>query len=195
MLVCLTDPKQKEFDARTRATIKSQSPFTEHYVAVEEGAKKNYSSDDQLDLNPYFNPPFLVFIQKEYMPYAFIWSGFVFRGLPFKKSTTHLTDGSIEKTICTRKALIDHALSPAEYINTTCYPTLGQCSSKRAREEDGESNNSDDEVEQNIFNAVDIWRKKVILNFDHIFEILLLICLNKLKNFKFRVIFVLIKLK
>ena len=65
------------------------------------------------------------------MPYIFIWSGYVYRGLDF----TRLTQGTIEKYIGTRKKLIKEPLVPARYVNATAKVVLAGCASSLASEE------------------------------------------------------------
>ena len=51
--------------------------------------------------NLLFNSIFINFLQDNFMPYIFIWAGYVFRCLEYKdkfgNTITHITQGSIEK--------------------------------------------------------------------------------------------------
>ena len=64
-------------------------------------------SDDSLMANYLFNIDLILFLNENFMPYIFIWSGFIFRNLNFKgkngETITHLTSGSIEKEFGTIK--------------------------------------------------------------------------------------------
>ena len=57
--------------------------------------------------NYLFNIDLILFLNENFMPYIFIWSGFIFRNLNFKgkngETITHLTSGSIEKEFGTIK--------------------------------------------------------------------------------------------
>ena len=125
----------------------------------------NYKSESS-NVNTLVNQLFVEFLQKEFMPYIFLWGGFVLRDQEFDKPTTHMVDSSVEAWFRTRKNLIDAPISPARYINETIHETLGQCkrSSKHLVSEDEDEENNP--VEATKFNALDIWgKKKKLLTF------------------------------
>ena len=56
-------------------------------------------------------------MQKFYMPYIFIWGGFVFRKMNATYSITRIDQGCIEKYFGTRKRAKRHeAIVPAKYV-------------------------------------------------------------------------------
>ena len=68
-------------------------------------------TNDSLTANYLYNIDFISFLNYNFMPYIFIWSGFIFRNLNFKgkngETITHLTSGSIEKEFGTiKKAMV-----------------------------------------------------------------------------------------
>jgi hypothetical protein len=69
--------------------VNKYSKFTKHFYELE--AKTNIV-DDGTYKNDYYAPVFIKFLQKYFMPYCFIWSGFVLKGL----NVTRTTNGSIK---------------------------------------------------------------------------------------------------
>ena len=79
-----------------------------------------------------YNFDFILFLNDNFMPYIFIWSGFIFRNLNYKgkngETITHLTSGSIEKEFGTIKKANGHlGLHPADYVQTRVASTLTNC--------------------------------------------------------------------
>jgi hypothetical protein len=70
--------------AKTKAdnTIKKASPFTAEFLNVEKAVRQSIELDEPLEceLNEYYLPEFIEFLQFFYMPYAFIWASFTFQG-------------------------------------------------------------------------------------------------------------------
>ena len=56
------------------------------------------------------------------MPYCFIWSGFVLKGL----NISRISNGSIEEYIGHKKSKISSPLLPAEFVNFTFKSTQGK---------------------------------------------------------------------
>ena len=80
-------------------TVKTASPFTKVFLSIErEAIIKKLSNFSE---NLLFNIEFVNFLQNNFMPYIFLWAGFVFRGIQAKdkngETITHVTQGSIEK--------------------------------------------------------------------------------------------------
>ena len=69
-----------------------------------------------------FNEPFIDFLQNFFMPYCFIWSGFVLKGLCVWRTS----NGSIEEYISHIKSKISSPLLPAEFANFTFKSTQGK---------------------------------------------------------------------
>ena len=89
-------------------------------------------TNDSLTANYLYNIDFILFLNENFMPYIFIWSGFIFRNLNFKgkngETITHLTSGSIEKEFGTIKKANGHlGLHPADYVQTRVASTLTNC--------------------------------------------------------------------
>ena len=113
-----------------RETIKSASPFTNEYKQIID--ETNLETNDSITDNYLFNSNYILFLQDNFMPYIFIWSGFVFRNLNIKgkhgETITHITSASIEKEIGTIKKANGHlGLHPAEYAQTRVASTLTNC--------------------------------------------------------------------
>jgi hypothetical protein len=64
-------------------------------------------TNESLTANYLYNIDFISFLNDNFIPSIFIWSGFIFRNLNFKgkngETITHLTSGSIEKEFGTIK--------------------------------------------------------------------------------------------
>ena len=145
------DISEKEFQNKIQ-TIKGASPFTKNYINIEQTilTKLNEESFQDLESNDLYNQDFIDFLQKNFMPYHFLWGGFVYRGLPFSEITTHLTDGPVENLFYFRKQLISESVTPSVYINSTVFNILGQCKRKRSNDqsEDEQSDESENEEEE-----------------------------------------------
>jgi hypothetical protein len=63
-------------------TIKKASPFTAEFLQVEKAVRDSIERQETKDceLNDYYLPEFIEFLQFFYMPYAFIWASFTFQG-------------------------------------------------------------------------------------------------------------------
>jgi hypothetical protein len=114
-----------------RMTIKEQSPFT----ALFEKLQADFQVKPGISLNSIFNPTYLNFLQFYFMPYVFIWSGYVYREM----DVTRLTQGTVEKNFGTRKNLINCAMLPVRYINATMKILLANTRAQAAEEADNEA--------------------------------------------------------
>ena len=126
-------------------------------IASNTKAKFNLSKD--LRDNLLFYPDFIIFLETEFMPYAFIWSGFIYKDINFQRPTSHLTDSSIENVFYCRKNLIPSPVLPAIYINKTAYVALGQSKTSKRINPDSSEDESNI-LEQGTYDANDIWKKK-----------------------------------
>ena len=71
-------------------SIKEHSKFGKHFRQVESNLKlEDKGSED----NEFFHPKYIKFLQDYFMPYCFIWSGLVLKGL----NITRVNNGSLEK--------------------------------------------------------------------------------------------------
>ena len=89
-------------------------------------------TNESLTANYLYNIDFISFLNDNFIPSIFIWSGFIFRNLNFKgkngETITHLTSGSIEKEFGTIKKANGHlGLHPADYVQTRVACTLTNC--------------------------------------------------------------------
>ena len=124
------DEWHDDSDDVDRNTIKATSPFTKEFLAIQN--QIHMESVNDLPPNDLFNLDFIKFLQDNFMPYIFIWAGFVFRGLEMKdkygRTITHVTSGAIEKQFGTIKISNGHTgLYPAEYAQTSVASVLASC--------------------------------------------------------------------
>ena len=107
-------------------------------------------------------------LNEQFLPYAFIWAGFVFKCLD--EDISRLTNGCIEAHFGYRKKTIIKSCLPVNYINKTIDLAIGQpqISGLFSIASDNESDLSicevDTEPEANMHEAQDIWSKKKLLN-------------------------------
>jgi hypothetical protein len=88
--------------------------------------------------NLLLNLNFIEFLQNNFMPYIFIWGGFVFRELDSKdkygNQLTHVTQGSIEKHFGTIKRDHGHkAMYPAQYANEVVNHVITSCKAVKSQ--------------------------------------------------------------
>ena len=89
------------------------------------------------------------------MPYAFIWSSFIYKDMDFQQPTY----SSIGNVFYCRKNLIPSPVLPAIYINKTAYVALGQSKTSKRLNPDSSEDESDI-LEQGTYDANDVWKKK-----------------------------------
>lgn len=131
---------QKEPKDKNQKFNQGQYPFTKHFESIYEDVKKSIEDSAQFDPNYQASPEFIEFLLNKYLPYCFIWAGFVFKGL---RNTTRVTNGSIEKFFATKKSVIKKAVLPHVYVNTTFDTTIGYTTNfmklKLKKQQNGES--------------------------------------------------------
>ncbi|CAF1060058.1 unnamed protein product, partial [Brachionus calyciflorus] len=147
---------------KKRATIKDSSPFTHHFNKIKIETINNL---DQSNLpNVFYNKNFIDLLSENFLPYAFIWSGFVFRNLVTEETITRLTNGTIEKYFATRKKLVKNCKEPAFYVNRTIRDAFGQALRSKNVLDVLDDCTSDEESicsdQEDRFRAVDKWGKK-----------------------------------
>ncbi|CAF1049503.1 unnamed protein product [Brachionus calyciflorus] len=110
-----------------KQTIKAMSPFTSHFESFI-NVLVNSLIDSNEQINEIYNGEFIGFLSKNFLPYAFIWSGFVYRVVNTRnnKEISRLINGTIEKFFGTRKNFIKSPELPASYVNKTVTIALGQ---------------------------------------------------------------------
>lgn len=105
------------FSHDNKSTIKDSSPFTNVFLALEEEVENAIDFNDSGDVNSLFNPDLIHYLQKFYMPYVFIWSGYVFRMLDDDYNITKIDQGCIEKYFGTTKRIRGHQpIVPARHV-------------------------------------------------------------------------------
>ena len=118
---------QDEWFATTKSktTIKSASPFTQDYLDIE-----NHLRDDLLttgEQNLLFNLEYIKFLQSNFMPYAFIWAGFIYREMDKQEKVTRLTQGCIEKFFGTTKRIRGQPIVPARHVIESMKSAIAGC--------------------------------------------------------------------
>jgi hypothetical protein len=167
------ESKENSFFDKNKS-IKSNSPFSSHFNEIHEKINKSICTnlDESTTANELMNSNFIDFLFDNYLPYAFIWSGFVYRCLN-SISVTRLTNGTMERHIRTKKSVVPKACLPALYINNTVKLAIGQERIKELNnlnnDEDIESENEYDsnsnsdsgesKAEENASTAEDRWAK------------------------------------
>ena len=117
-------------ESNDKDTIKSNSPFTQEFLKIE--FETTTDDSNHLTENCLFNLHFIKFLQNNFMPYIFIWAGFIFRNIDSKdkygNTLTHITQGSIEKHFGTTKIANGHiGLYPAEYATSSANTVITGC--------------------------------------------------------------------
>jgi hypothetical protein len=107
--------------SRKAATIKAASPFTV-FLEIEFASKIGVSNT----LNLLYNTDYIQFLQYHFMPYIFIWSGFVYRQMD-GANITRLSQGVIEKHFGTKRREIPKPIVPNRYILSSLKTALADC--------------------------------------------------------------------
>jgi hypothetical protein len=77
-LIFIEDEETDEwFTDKERDSSKANSPFTKEFTDTEN--EVFIQSESSKPDNLLFNLDFITFLQSNFMPYIFIWSGYVFR--------------------------------------------------------------------------------------------------------------------
>ena len=144
-------------------TIKAGSPFTTHCKLIYEQVKEAIKNEDTdiAEQNNMRCEKFVQFLLNRFLPYSFIWAGFVFKCLP--NNITRLTNGTIENFFRERKSVIKRARRPANNINQVVKIVIGKTlkildytESESESETDEDNENKD---EQSKVEARDIWAR------------------------------------
>jgi len=111
-------------------TIKTKSPFTHHFNEIFEKTKSHCNDriNEEIEANVFYNHSFIELLNERFLPYAFIWSGFMFKAIKTgdDNQLTRLTNGTVESFFNYRKNLITTPLEPAIYIKKTIGNALAQ---------------------------------------------------------------------
>jgi hypothetical protein len=115
-------PKEDEVK-QTKDTIKAESPFTAHFMAIYNSVFSSLAAGEKSRANPLRSPAFLEMLHDQYMPYAFIWSGIVLRG----SGDSRFTNGTIEHKYKGRKSQKSHLNQvPSQYATKYLPITRGE---------------------------------------------------------------------
>ncbi len=140
------------------STIKKASPFTKVFQDIESSILPQVSIND---LNTLLNQEYLNFLQHHFMPYIFIWSGFVYRETKTDHTLTRLTQGVIEKFFGTRRRIHPKPQVPARHIISSMKHALANCAISQNNKEENQEIKENLDTEQTATQAIDIWRTKV----------------------------------
>ena len=168
--------KPKEKRKKPPATIKEKSPFTEHfrniYSKIQNDINNKIDTDEQ---NIYYYPKFIDCLVESYLPYCFIWSGFVLRDLNNENIRTRYTNSALESEIGSRKAMGSYHLNllPAQYASHSYKLVQGQCieflnSKKEIEIIEEESPLESSLDEENRLEAKENWSKHNRLAYTHL---------------------------
>jgi len=158
----IDEPKCEWYQpSKDKDTIKDNSPFTEVFLTIEKETEVSNGKNIYL-INDLYNTEFIQFLQSNFMPYIFIWAGFVFRGMSTKdkdgQTITHTTQGSIEKHFGTTKNALNHrAMYPAQYCEHAINQVIDECQVDKTVLKKKQLTVSN---EQSDVNARDIFRRK-----------------------------------
>ena len=166
-----SSPKKNNNKIRNKSTptIKSSSPFTQHFKNIScrilEELENSALNTTNLDDNVHYFPEFISFLLEKYMPYCFIWSGFVIRDLNDTNLRTRFTSGTIEKHFASRKGMgsFHNRLLPEQYASKAYQLYIGNCKTFMVHNQLPEEKTSDIESqdEEDRLSAREKWSKKL----------------------------------
>ena len=155
-------------------SLKAESPFTQYFADIR---KESQESQENVKTkvcppeNPLYNPQYIDFLMKYFMPYCAIWGGFCFATLTDEEgeALTRITNGIIERFWSYKKKSQSYlAQTPINYTNSSLDKTRGQArifiKSMKGEEVCSDSidssSDSDIEDELNEHNHKEGWSKK-----------------------------------
>lgn len=104
--ICINEQKGK--------SIKVASPFTEHFNLIRNQIKL---PEFEKISNYLYYSEFVDFLFDKFLPYVFLWGGFIYQNLKTSKPVSHLTNGAIENFIKYRKQEENKSTLPSSYLN------------------------------------------------------------------------------
>lgn len=122
-------PKNPE---KSTKTLKGESLFTKHFEYIRKQAEDTQEKSKGKVLppkNPLYNPLYIDFLMKYFMPFCGVWAGFCFVNLTDEEgeALTRITNGIIERFWGYRKkGQTQLAQTPINYSNNTLEKTRGQ---------------------------------------------------------------------
>lgn len=146
-------------------TIKAQSPFTKHFLDIATRVQLLINNNiENSQENQYYAPQYIKFLLESFMPYAFLWSGFVLRNLNNDNIRTRFTNGAIENYFASRKQMGQYYLKllPAQYASHALKMTTGKNKQflQQSDIDTDESDNDSSEDEEDRLYAQERWCKK-----------------------------------
>jgi len=139
--------------SKKASTIKESSPFTKVFEQIELSSHEGVSET----LNILCNKEYITFLQYHFMPYIFIWSGFVYREMDGTQ-ITRLSQGVIEKHFGTKRREIPKPVVPARHILSSLKTAIADCAKYEST--NGMSVDKPLDTEQSVTSAFDVWRTK-----------------------------------
>jgi hypothetical protein len=116
-------------------SIMAESPFTTIYSSIERMVSSEIEIHDygQYEENPLYNEDFVRFLLFFFMPYIFIWGGFVFRGI--NGGTKWLTQDCVEQIFRSKKLINEQPQVPARYVRSSFDLVVAQSTTQQAQVE------------------------------------------------------------
>ena len=114
-----------------------------------------------IEENEFYCPEYIEHLLKRYMPYCFIWSGFVIKNLNNENTRTRFTNGTVENHFYSNKGMCQFfkRLLPAQYVNKSYKLNIGKCREFMSETIDNEIINSDDEESADKENRLTCWER------------------------------------
>ena len=137
---------EDQWYSETPRTIKGASPFTKVYLELESTTKHGESGN----INLLHNKEFIGFLQANFMPYIFIWAGFVYRYIQ-DVNITRLSQGVIEKCFATKRRAIPKPIVPARHIHASLKDALADCAVNQLEETIKEEDTTNSKGKSSIF--------------------------------------------
>ena len=121
-------PEEDEWythDKKNSLTIKNASPFTKVFENIQKDSGVDNESGEE---NVLYNPDFIQFSQNFFMPYIFIWGGYIFREMDPDYSIVKTDHGCIEKYFSTTKRVRGHIpIVPAKHVLLSFKTVIASC--------------------------------------------------------------------
>jgi hypothetical protein len=144
--LCQDEPPCKE-------TIKAKSKFGRDLIAINDAFK--CSTRPTSEKNPFFNLKFINFFLDKFGPYIGLWASFTLIDLGL--SDDHITNGTIEKFIGTRKGLVKSAFQLNRYVTETYTQAVGMIQRRNAETKNRKRPTRDEDAPEDMYQAVDTW--------------------------------------
>ena len=101
--------KLKNKNKKKDSTIADKSPFTQHFKDIQRDVSMDiedkFESESLSEENEFYCPEYIDTLLKRYMPYCFVWSGFVLKNLNNENTRTRFTNGTVENHFYSNKGM------------------------------------------------------------------------------------------